>query len=310
MVQHMNSIDKVSSLALALLSVSAVSVLALMSGCKDPHPTQNYPEVEKAHVLVKPTPEDDFAFPSTPPKLSVGKAVFESKCPNYPKTLTTYEVIHHVKPIEMYLDMAHGKYSCSKQMTRDERWAAVLYVRYLAGEYTITRPGVDAIFGANCAVCHGGKGKGNGPLYTGHASDHKLGMAPVKNNLQPPPANFWDYSRVYNRSNAHLVKFINEGIYPSAMPSWKGRVDHEKGFVFDDALILDLVRYVRSLSMVNDLPAGSAPAPAAPSANGNDDGADKKMTQLPQSLQGAPLSHSQNNGMITNGSHTIRDRSL
>jgi hypothetical protein len=52
-----------------------------------------------------------------------------------------------------------------------------------------------------------------------------------------------------------MVKYIKEGVYPSAMPSWYGRVDTAKNVKFDDVLITDLMKYVRSFSYDDtDLP--------------------------------------------------------
>jgi hypothetical protein len=107
---------------------------------------------------------------------------------------------------------------------------------------------------ANCAVCHGKKGYGNGTLHTGHAhGDVEAGK--VHGGLfQPPPANFNEYKRLYNRTDAQLAKYIYQGIYPSAMPPWYGLYDKDKDIVFDKELIWKLVRHVRSFGYENDLP--------------------------------------------------------
>ncbi|MCA9806320.1 MAG: c-type cytochrome [Cyanobacteria bacterium HKST-UBA06] len=237
---------------LAVLVAGFAGTLAL-TGCGEALSTRNYDDVAEKIEAERPQPnaEDDFSFPTVAPSLSRGKQVLAEKCPGYPAALKTKASVDGQRPIDMYIDMAHGKHSCSKEMSRDDRWAAVFYVRSLGGEYDFTMNVADvkALFGANCAVCHGNKGKGNGPLYTGHASAHELGMAPVKNDFSPPAANFHDLPRLYNRTNEQLVMFVKEGIYPSAMPSWYGREDKDKGVVFNDAVITDLVHYVRSLSL-------------------------------------------------------------
>ena len=76
-------------------------------------------------------------------------------------------------------------------------------------------------------------------------------------------ANFHSYARMYNRADDQLVKFITEGVYPSAMPSWKGREDKDKNVVFDDPLILDLVKYVRAFAYENDLPDEESKGPVS-----------------------------------------------
>jgi hypothetical protein len=92
-------------------------------------------------------------------------------------------------------------------------------------------------------------------------------------NFMPPPANFTQYNRVYNRTDAQLFKYICEGIYPSAMPAWYGdvNVDKDSGkitYVFDEKLITNLVRHVRTLAYTDDLainlPEKVSPPPGLP----------------------------------------------
>lgn len=262
-----------SGLAGKLLAMGCVGLLALATGCtteKTVNPKQV--ALTQQPVLDPKLKKEDFAFPSRPPRLSQGQKIFNQNCAScHTGGTANYSKIKSQKPIDQYLLLTRGdnNHPVFKNMTRDQRWEAVFYYRYIAGEGKFTRKKaeVDSIFGANCAVCHGSKGFADGPLYTGHASAHELGMAPVKNAFYPPPANFHSYGRMYNRTNDQLVKFINEGIYPSAMPSWKGRVDKDRGFVFDDPLILDLVKVVRSFGYENDLPASQDPFQQGGSAN-------------------------------------------
>ncbi len=209
--------------------------------------------------------KEDFSFPSQPPQLSQGKVVFQQNCASCHGAGLSYDKVKDQRPIDTFLMITRGDkgHPSFRGLTRDERWQAIWYARYLAGEADIKNKDIAAIFGSNCAVCHGAKGFADGPLYTGHASAHELGMAPVKGAFDPPPANFHSYSRMYNRTDDQLVKFITEGVYPSAMPSWKGRVDRDKNVVFDDALIRDLVKYVRTFSYENDLPEGESQKPSA-----------------------------------------------
>jgi hypothetical protein len=147
-------------------------------------------------------------------------------------------------------------------LNRDDRWAVIFYTRYLAGAGDIKSPDpktdVANIFGGNCAVCHGTKGRADGPLHTGKTGNHELHDAPLHHDFVPPPADFRQYDRMYNRTDAQLFRYICQGIYPSGMPSWYGNVnvDKETGevtYVFDDSLIWNLVRHVRSLAYDNDL---------------------------------------------------------
>jgi mono/diheme cytochrome c family protein len=218
------------------------------------------PELNKKLV------EEDFAFPERPPRLSRGKVVFEQNCASCHagKAMATEKMMAS-RPIDTYLFLTKGdggKHPAFRQLTRDQRWEAVFYARHLAGESQIANKDIAAVFGGNCAVCHGAKGFADGPLHSGHGSAHELGMAPVKNQFNPPPANFHSYARMYNRTNNELIKFIEEGLYPSAMPSWKGRADRDKNVVFDRATITDLVKYIRGFAYDYDLEA--APAKEAP----------------------------------------------
>jgi len=245
-------------LALAVLGI------VLLSGCGQEA------TVSDTSLVAKPQFEgqastDDFVFPSRPPRLSHGKVVFEQNCAQCHTGKFTYGQVKDKRPIDTYLLLSRGdaNHKPFTKLSYDERWEAAFYTRYLAGAATTQRPmaELDAVFGGNCAVCHGKKGLADGSLYTGHGP-HELKMATIKNAFDPAPADFHSYSRMYNRTDDQLVKFITEGIYPSAMPSWKGRVDKAKNVTFDDAMILDLVKYVRSLSFDNDLPAASSASDA------------------------------------------------
>lgn len=209
--------------------------------------------------------KDDFAYPASIPKLSLGKVVFTQNCAScHAPSSLSYAKIKDTRPVESFLLLSRGEHGhpAFRNLTRQQRWESVFYYRFLAGgdSFTVPRQDLQGIYGSNCAVCHGKQGFADGPLYSGHASRHELGMAPTKNAFYPPPANFRDYPRFYNRTDDVLVKHISEGLYPSAMPPWLGRVDKDKQFVFDESMIRELVFYVREFSYENDLPANEQPA--------------------------------------------------
>ena len=141
------------------------------------------------------------------------------------------------KPVDQYKFLAYGKPgidhpSLSKTASRREIWNLVFYMRSLA------RPAatpaqimeVDAVFGSNCAVCHGKKGYGDGPL---------------SHNLEPIPANFQDFKRFYDRTDTVLWDHIANGIKWEGMPNFLGKEDKAKKVKFTDAYIWQLVDYVR-----------------------------------------------------------------
>jgi mono/diheme cytochrome c family protein len=268
----------------ALLFSLGLAGMVIMSGCSSEKDLSGEQKLLQEPVLNAELAKEDFSFPSRPPRLSQGQAVFQQNCATCHTAKTiSYDKIKNARPIDMYLMLTRGDKNHNgetfKKLTRDKRWESVFYYRHLAGAADIKTKEVAALFGANCAVCHGSKGFADGPLYTGHASAHELGMAPVKNAFDPPPANFHSYSRMYNRTDDELVKFISEGIYPSAMPSWKGRRDVDKNIDFNEATIRDLVKYVRTFAYENDLPTDTSAKPAS-GKNG------KELSELPANGSG------------------------
>lgn len=244
-----------------------------------------------ATPMVKPVANAiDFAYPSRPPSLKRGKEVFTNNCLSchtaaYFQTSKVQQDFLFSSPIDLYVMLSTGKAPKLTQqtaihkniqlagnhpgfkdkLTRDERWDVIFYARHLAGASDITHkvtnndPDVAAIYGANCAVCHGKKGNANGPLHTGHPSSHELQGGKVHGGLfYPAPARFTQYDRMFNRTDAQLYKYLVEGIYPSGMPAWLGNVDQEKGYTFNETLLWMLVKHVRLLSYQNDLDTGES----------------------------------------------------
>ncbi|MEB3286419.1 MAG: hypothetical protein VKJ04_02835 [Vampirovibrionales bacterium] len=234
--------------------------------------------------------KDDFGFPSRAPSLKQGREVFGNQCISchskaFFQTDKVKRNLNVTTPIDLYLMLSSGEAHAvvnpspervqvlpkqhpafRDKLSRDERWAVLFYARYLAGAGDMpgpaTAPGetVASIFGGNCAVCHGTRGLADGPLHLGKTGSHEIKNADIKENLLPPPARFHDdYARMYNRSDAQLFKYVCEGIYPSAMPSWYGNVHRDPAtnkivYVFDSPLISRLIRHVRGFAYENDLP--------------------------------------------------------
>jgi mono/diheme cytochrome c family protein len=271
----------------SILGIAALSITVLVSGC-----TAQKASVSKTGTLLSEPVYDqrlvqeDFAFPSQPPSLMAGRELYQAQCMTchvqsywqQPKVKTD---LAYTTPIDLYLMLTTGasqKVTLAtperrqvlpvqhpgfrEKINRDGRWAVIFYARYLAGAGDLQSPDpksdLAAIFGGNCAVCHGAKGQGDGFLYTGKTGNHELKDAVQTHNLNPQPANFTQYNRVYNRTDAQLMKYLCEGIYPSAMPAWFGDVNVDKDtgkptYIFDEKLLSSLTRYIRTKSYINDL---------------------------------------------------------
>ncbi len=280
-------------LAKALVLTAAVSLSVLLSGCTgqsakvDQSSVAGGMNVASNPVLNKDLSELDFAFPSKRPSLMKGREIFQQQCVKchaaaYWQTDKVKTDLAFTTPIDLYgmltngqpapyhdLETAQRKKLLPKNhpafkdvLNRDDRWAVIFYTRYLAGAGDMKSPDpksdIAAIFGGNCAVCHGSKGQGDGFLHTGKTGNHELHDAVQTHNLMPAPANFQQYNRLYNRTDAQLLKYLCEGIYPSAMPAWYGNVNLDKDtgkatYVFDEPLLLNLMRYVRAWAYDNDL---------------------------------------------------------
>jgi len=270
--------------------VAAVSFMTFLSGCAG-QTTKIVENQSNNGLLSEPVVDktlvaQDFAFPSRYPSLMRGREIFQAQCikchaQGYWQNDKVKHDISYTTPIDTYLMLTTGQApavemptlqrrqvlparhpSFRDQLSRDDRWAVIFYTRYLAGAGDIQSPDpktdVAAIFGGNCAVCHGTKGQADGPLYTAKTGNHELHDGTQVHNLMPAPANFRQFNRLYNRTDAQLLKYICEGIYPSAMPAWFGNVNVDKDsgkitYIFTDNLISNLVRHVRTLAYDNDL---------------------------------------------------------
>ncbi len=299
--KHRNTSVLIQSL-LRVARVGVLSCMLILSGCSQQvridtaNNTKLQPAVNEP-VLDMRLAKEDFAFPSRPPLLSVGKTVYENNCLKCHSAASWQEpkhqqVIRYTTPIDMYLMLTTGKAqdpeitkptterlmllaaghpTFKEKLSRDDRWSALFYTRYLAGDGDFRfaslngKPlDVASIYGGNCAVCHGKRGHADGPLHTGKPSSHELAGSRIHGGIfQPPPANFTQYKRFYNRTDAQMFKYVSEGLYPSGMPAWLGNVDRDNNFVFDDKLVWLLIRHVRQFSYKNDLPE-TAVAPVGP----------------------------------------------
>jgi mono/diheme cytochrome c family protein len=210
----------------------------------------------------------EVVYPDAAPSVPDGQLVWEksncASCHGYAGqgvsgkssiSLADKTYMNRQKPVDQYKILAFGDSKLpanhpilAKVASRREIWNLVFYVRSLA------RPAmepakvmeVDAVFGSNCAVCHGKKGSGDGPL---------------SHNLEPIPANFQDFKRFYDRTDATLWDHIANGIKWEGMPNFLGKEDKAKNIKFDDAYIWQLVDYVRHFHETTEktLPSSNKP---------------------------------------------------
>jgi cbb3-type cytochrome c oxidase subunit III len=99
------------------------------------------------------------------------------------------------------------------------------------------------VFLANCAVCHGEGGKGDGAVGVG---------------LEPPPANFTDKEWLFGGDLESVKKTITTGVANTAMPPWGSALKPEE--------IEAVATYVIAFSGGAGPPAATAPAASPPAA--------------------------------------------
>jgi mono/diheme cytochrome c family protein len=166
------------------------------------------------------------------------------------------------RPIDIYRVVAFGELEGKKhpggkfsdKLGSRDLWNLVAYTRSIGQPALDTKElaAIDPVFGSNCAVCHGTKGDGDGPLMR---------------NLEPAPANFQKFDRFFNRTDDVLFDHIANGIRWEGMPNFLNKKDAKKGVTFDQAYIKKLVQYVRKFQ-INHEPVmtaaaiGAAPNPA------------------------------------------------
>lgn len=282
---HHSELQKTLRQALSIgLVISSIAGIGLLTGCTQKTDIKAS-QLASAPQLKPVANAIDFSYPARQPSLKRGKEVFTNNCmtchtPSFFKGAKVQKDLLFSTPIDLYVMLSTGHApklvketdtrkelrlagnhpSFKDKLSRDQRWDAIFYIRHLAGGSDINHaatnndPDVAAIYGANCAVCHGKKGNANGPLHTGHPSSHELQGGKVHGGLfYPAPARFTQYDRMFNRTDAQLYKYIAEGVYPSGMPAWLGNVDQDKSYTFDETLLWMLVKHVRLLSYKSDL---------------------------------------------------------
>lgn len=253
------------------LSVRILSVLpiaALLAACgQTPVPVSNANMVKEN---LTEAPKDFVVFPDDKPSIPDGAQVYKQQnCASCHGAdggqdatvkLNDPRFMARKKPVDMYKFLAWGNKETNhpgvlKDRSNREVWNLVVYTRSL-GTKPLTDKEMEAVapvFGANCAICHGTKGDGDGPL---------------ARNLEPWPANFQTFRRFYDRDDDTLFDHIANGIKWEGMPNFLGKEDKRNKVKFDHAYIHKLVQYVRAFHISTQptiVANAGASAPATPS---------------------------------------------
>ena len=197
------------------------------------------PSADKPLISEKTTIEN-FAYPTKDPSIEEGKKIFAQNCASCHgfkgeagKHNFTLKYVNSVTPSHLFkIITSNDKHESFKdKLTIQERWNVVMYLRSelfgLPKDFEDTK----VKFGSNCAVCHGTRGFADGPIHY---------------YLNPLPANFNQFDRLYEKTDEKIFEEISNGIPWTAMPPWANRVDKDKHFTFDEPFRWELVKFVRS----------------------------------------------------------------
>jgi mono/diheme cytochrome c family protein len=223
----------------------AVPLVATLASCGGMVKVDNTAQVQPNVTEGKPEP----LYPNDVPSAADGKIVWtqqncaqchgvDGKGGSSKVDLSSTEYMDKQKPVDQYMFVAYGREghhpATFAKLTTRQIWDVVFYCRSLARPIiSDSNPeylSIDAVFGSNCVVCHGKKGNGDGPL---------------AHNLEPVPANFKQFPRFYDRTDAVLWDHIANGIKWEGMPNFLGKQDKAKNVNFDKDYIWKLVAYVR-----------------------------------------------------------------
>ncbi len=240
MKKNMSQKSKLSILILVAVLITNPVYAATQTGLSSTLITEWHSSVDR-----KACP--DFRYPANKPSTVAGEPVYKANCASCHgetpiKSVEAVALMRKTSPEKQFETVCGGKHNFAKTLTVDERWNALQYMRtQILGYFPVgseQAAKMDAIFGGNCAICHGTRGQGDGNL-------HKM--------LLPEPANFTMFKRLYTRSDERLFNEISYGIPWTGMPAWKDRHDFDKQQDFTPELIWDLVNYVRGFGYVQEI---------------------------------------------------------
>ncbi len=237
----MNKSIKIKQIARTLsLVLSILALGVLISACQSNVSMKKVSLPSSSNPLIDAkSAEDDFAYPTKDPSTIEGKKFFQSNCaschsfkkePNKHEFTVSY--VNKVTPSHLFKTITSNSNhpSFKDKLNIKERWDVVMYLRSELFGLPDNLDKVKTEFGANCAVCHGTRGFADGNIHY---------------YLNPKPANFNQFDRLYERTDEKIFDEISNGIPWTAMPPWAGRVDKEKHYEFDDKFRWELVKYIR-----------------------------------------------------------------
>ena len=194
---------------------------------------------EKKPLISKKAAQEDFAYPTKDPSVIDGKKLFTQNCASCHgfgsdsgKKNFTLKYVNSVPPSDLFKKITNNDKhpSFKDKLTKMERWDIVMYLRYQLFGLPENPDDIKTKFGSNCAVCHGTRGFADGNIHY---------------YLNPPPANFNQFDRLYEKTDEKLFDEISNGIPWTAMPPWANRVDKDKHFEFDEKFRWELVKFIR-----------------------------------------------------------------
>ena len=183
---------------------------------------------EQKPLIGEKAAKDDFAYPTKDPSVVEGKKLFGKHCASchefgqgQGKNNFTLKYVNSVTPSHLFkVITSNEKHPSFKSiLSVKERWDVVMYLRHQLFGLPEKFDDIKVKFGSNCAVCHGTRGFGDGDIHY---------------FLNPLPANFNQFDRLYEKTDEKLFDEISNGIAWTAMPPWANRFDKDKHFEFDE----------------------------------------------------------------------------
>ncbi|MBE2184681.1 MAG: c-type cytochrome [Anaerolineae bacterium] len=206
----------------------------------------------------------DVGYPSIPPDMAQGAAIFAARCTDChgeagagdgplvqsgqisdASNLTIPETASSQRPTEWFGTITDGNIAAmmppwGNALTESERWSVAYYTYTLHYTQAQIEEG-RAIFQENCARCHGETGTGDGP----DAAD-----------LDGAVSNLTDLSKMALLSDTAMYNGVSEGVGhpPDGMPAFADDLSEEQRQA--------VVAFIRTLPLVNAGSIGAAQNPA------------------------------------------------